>query len=150
MAVNNNLLVDDCIFCKIIRKEIPSYKIFENDDVYAFLDISQVTPGHTLLIPKKHIENIFDYTQEDAAKYLQYLPIVANAIKASDKKIIGMNIQNNNGKYAGQVVMHSHFHLIPRRLDDGLKIPTRNNASKYTTADYERIAKKIRENVQSN
>ncbi|WP_310652939.1 HIT family protein, partial [Lactobacillus jensenii] len=57
-------LDDNCLFCKIIKGEIPSYKLFENDDVYAFLDISHVNPGHTLLVPKKHIVNLFDYSQE--------------------------------------------------------------------------------------
>ena len=61
-------LEKDCLFCKIIRGEIPSYTVFENDDVKAFLDISQVTKGHTLIIPKKHLVNFFDYSQEDAAR----------------------------------------------------------------------------------
>lgn len=144
-----NNLDPNCLFCKIIEKKVPSYPVFENDDVYAFLDLSQVTPGHTLMVPKKHIVNIFDYSQEDAARFLQYLPIIANAIKASNPKIIGMNINTNNGKIAGQVIMHSHIHFIPRYADDGLKIPTRNNASKYTTADYESIAANIRNNFQN-
>ena len=63
----------DCLFCKIIRGEIPSYTVFENDDVKAFLDISQVNPGHTLMVPKKHIVNLFDYTKEDAHIFLKLL-----------------------------------------------------------------------------
>lgn len=74
-------LVQDCIFCKIIRNEIPAYTVFENDDVKAFLDISQVTKGHVLIIPKKHLINFFDYSQEDAAKYLQYIPKLLKQLK---------------------------------------------------------------------
>ena len=85
-------LEKDCLFCKIIRGEIPSYTVFENDDVKAFLDISQVTKGHTLIIPKKHLVNLFDYSQEDAARFLQYIPVVAQAIKKSDPTIKGLNV----------------------------------------------------------
>ena len=137
-------LDDNCLFCKIIKGEIPSYKIFENDDVYAFLDISQVNPGHTLMVPKKHIVNLFDYSQEDAAKYLQYIPMIANAIKKIDPKISGMNIAANNGASADQVVMHSHIHFIPRFEGDGFKMATRNNADQYTPEKYEEIADEIR------
>lgn len=135
----------DCLFCKIIRGEVPSYTVFENDDVKAFLDISQVTPGHTLMIPKKHIINFFDYTTEDAQKYLQYIPVIANAIKKAFPDAKGMNICSNNGKVAGQAVMHSHIHFIPRYADDGLTITkTPNNADKYDEQKYQTIADKIK------
>lgn len=139
-----NQLVDDCLFCKIIRGQVPSYTVFENDDVKAFLDISQVNPGHTLMVPKKHIVNFFDYTSQDAKRFLQYIPLIANAIKASDPKITGMNINTNNGAAANQVVMHSHIHFVPRFEGDGLKLPTRNNASKYSDEDYQKVAANIR------
>ena len=96
----------DCLFCKIIRGEVPSYTIFENDDVKAFLDLSQVNPGHTLMVPKKHIANFFDYTADDAQRFLKYIPAIANAIKNYDPKITGMNISTNKGASANQVVMH--------------------------------------------
>ncbi|MDF7638515.1 HIT family protein [Lactobacillus sp. ESL0791] len=140
-----NKLDEDCLFCKIIRGEVPSYTVFENDDVKAFLDISQVNPGHTLMVPKKHITNFFDYSPEDIKKYLQYIPAIANAIKKFDPKITGMNINSNNGKSANQVVMHSHIHFVPRFEGDGLKLTTRNNADKYTEEDYQAVAAKIRE-----
>ncbi len=97
------------------------------------------------MVPKKHITNFFDYTAEDARRYLQYIPAIANAVKKFDPKITGMNITANNGKSANQVVMHSHIHFIPRFEGDGLKMKTRNNADKYTEDDYKRIAEKIRE-----
>ncbi|CCI85812.1 HIT family protein [Lactobacillus pasteurii DSM 23907 = CRBIP 24.76] len=137
-------LIDDCLFCKIIRGEIPSYKVFENEDVLAFLDISQANPGHTLMVPKKHLENLFDYTSEDAQKYLQYLPEIARAIQKAFPEVDGMNILTNNGKVAGQMVMHSHIHFVPRFEGDGLKIISRNNADQYDEAKYQAVADKIK------
>ncbi|WEV38220.1 HIT family protein [Lactobacillus sp. ESL0680] len=139
-----NQLDEDCLFCKIIRGDVPSYTVFENDDVKAFLDLSQVNPGHTLMVPKKHITNLFDYTTEDARRFLQYIPEIANAIKKFDPKITGMNINTNNGASANQVVMHSHIHFVPRFESDGLKLATRNNADKYSEADYQKIADEIK------
>lgn len=138
---------DNCLFCKIIQGKVPSYKVFENDDVYAFLDISQVNPGHVLLVPKKHLTNFFSYSQADARQVLQYVPMLANAIKNSDPKITGMNINSNNGEVAGQVVMHSHIHFIPRFAGDGLEIVSRDNASQYDEARYQAIATAIKEQL---
>lgn len=137
-------LVKDCLFCKIIRGEVPSYTVFENKDVKAFLDISQVNPGHTLMVPKKHIVNFFDYTPEDAKRYLQYIPIIANAIKNAFPNVTAMNITSNNGEAANQKVMHSHIHFIPRFEGDGLKLMTRNNAAKYDDTKYKEVAAKIK------
>ncbi len=138
------------IFDKIIQGEIPSYKVYEDDDVLAFLDISQVTPGHTLLVPKKHVDNIFDYDDETAKKVLLTLPKLARAIKATNPKITGMNISSNNGVSAGQTVMHSHWHLIPRYDDDNLNetlVPTIDHSSEYTPARYKDIANKIKKEL---
>ncbi|CAK1239480.1 Purine nucleoside phosphoramidase/Ap4A hydrolase [Fructobacillus fructosus] len=138
------------IFDKIIQGEIPSYKVYEDDDVLAFLDISQATPGHTLLVPKKHVDNIFDYDDETAKKVLLTLPKLARAIKATNPKITGMNISSNNGVSAGQTVMHSHWHLIPRYDDDNLNetlVPTIDHSSEYTPARYEDIANKIKKEL---
>lgn len=146
--MNDNELVDDCLFCKIIRGEIPSYTVFENDDVKAFLDISQVTEGHTLLVPKKHLTNIFDYSQADGQRFLQYIPEVAQAIKKSNPAIKGLNIFVNNGDVAGQVVMHSHIHLVPRYGDeDAVSVPHVNNADNYDEARYQRVADSIKDNL---
>lgn len=138
-------LKKNCIFCKIIRDEIPSYTIFENEDIKAFLDISQVTKGHTLIIPKKHITNFFDYTKEDSEIYLKYIPMIAQAIKKSDLEIKGLNVEVNNGEIAGQVVMHSHIHLIPRYSNqDPISTPHVNNADQYSENDYLSVVDSIR------
>ncbi|MBS9338294.1 HIT family protein [Fructobacillus sp. M2-14] len=135
------------IFDKIIDGEIPSYKVYEDEYVLAFLDISQVTPGHTLLIPKKHVTNIFDYDEETAKHVLLTLPKLTKAIKASDEKITGMNITSNNGESAGQTVLHSHWHLIPRFDDDNLNetlVPTIDHSADYTADRYQAIADEIK------
>ena len=109
--------MSETVFGKILTGEIPSYKVYENDYVYAFLDISQVTKGHTLLIPKKASPNIFE-TDEETMKHIGFaIPKVANAIKKAFQPD-GLNIIQNNGEYADQSVFHLHFHFLPRYKDD--------------------------------
>ncbi|EOB8495042.1 TPA: HIT family protein [Staphylococcus aureus] len=109
--------MSETIFGKILTGEIPSFKVYEDDYVYAFLDISQVTKGHTLLIPKKASANIFE-TDEETMKHIgAALPKVANAIKRAFNPD-GLNIIQNNGEFADQSVFHIHFHLIPRYEND--------------------------------
>ncbi|HCU7627021.1 TPA: HIT family protein [Staphylococcus aureus] len=109
--------MSETIFGKILTGEIPSFKVYEDDYVYAFLDISQVTKGHTLLIPKKASANIF-VTDEETMKHIgAALPKVANAIKRAFNPD-GLNIIQNNGEFADQSVFHIHFHLIPRYEND--------------------------------
>lgn len=109
--------MSETIFSKIIDGEIPSFKVYENDYVYAFLDISQVSKGHTLLIPKKASPNIYETDPETMKHIAEALPIVANAIKKAFNPD-GLNIIQNNGEYASQSVFHIHFHLIPRYKED--------------------------------
>ncbi|WP_337089502.1 HIT family protein [Leuconostoc pseudomesenteroides] len=134
------------IFDKIIAGEIPSYKVYEDEDVLAFLDISQVTPGHTLLVPKADVADIFDYTDDIAKKVLLKLPVVAAAVKASNPDITGINIQSNNGVSAGQTVRHSHWHIIPRFDNDNLNsklAPTIDNSAEFSPERYQKIADSI-------
>ena len=104
-----------CIFCKIAKGEIPCYKIYEDNDFLAFLDLSQATKGHTLIIPKKHYDNIFSLDE----KIDIMLPVVtvAKALKKS-LKIDNINMINNNGPLAVQTINHFHIHLIPRYDND--------------------------------
>lgn len=111
--------MNDCIFCKIIKGEIPSYKIYEDDKVYAFLDISCDSYGHTLVIPKKHCVNALDCD----AEYLQAVTAAVQKIArhfVDDCGFTGVNILNASGKSAQQSVFHLHFHIIPRKENDGL------------------------------
>ena len=112
----------DCIFCKIIAGEIPSSKVYEDDQVVAFLDISQVTSGHTLVVPKQHFRNLLEMDADSASQLFARVPDIARKVmKATGAK--GMNILNNNEEIAGQTVFHTHVHLAPRYNEtDGLQI----------------------------
>lgn len=135
----------DCIFCKIVANEIPSFTIYEDENIKAFLDISQTTPGHTLVIPKKHVTDIFEYDQALASDVFAKIPMIASAIKASNPDIQGMNIINNNGTIAYQSVFHSHFHLIPRyTIKDTFKISFKDNSKKYAPDQLESMMSSIK------
>ena len=134
----------DCIFCKIIAGEIPSYTVYEDDVVKAFLDISQGTPGHTLVVPKKHVKDLFAYDEDLAAAVFSRLPKIARAVKKSNPAIKGMNIINNNGEVAYQSVFHSHIHLVPRYTDqDDFKIIFKDNSATYDEDKYKEIQQAI-------
>lgn len=139
--------MSDCIFCKIVNGEIPSAKVFENEHVVAFLDISQVTKGHTLIIPKVHKENIYELTPEIARTIFEVAPKIANALKATFNPI-GMNVVNNNGEKAGQSVFHFHMHLIPRYGEgDGFGAVWKSHQSDYTADDFKEMAANIQEQL---
>lgn len=104
---------ENCIFCNIVKGNIPSSKVYEDDEVLAFLDISQVTKGHTLIIPKQHTKNIYETSAKVAGALFERVPKVANAIKEAYQPL-GINILNNNEAFAHQSVFHLHIHLIPR------------------------------------
>ena len=111
-------MAEDCPFCKIGSGEIPAKKVFENDIAVAFLDINPRNPGHTLVIPKKHYETLFDMPSEEAGELFEVVTEVANAVK-SGVNADGLNISQNNYRAAGQLVPHLHFHLIPRFNSEG-------------------------------
>jgi histidine triad (HIT) family protein len=108
----------DCIFCKIAAGTIPSGKVYENDKVFAFMDIAPVSNGHTLLIPKQHFEKMEDCPADLLAAIGSALGIVSKAV-VTGMKAEGFNVLCNRGKAAGQVVDHVHFHIIPRNTGDG-------------------------------
>ncbi len=108
----------DCIFCKIIRGEVPSEKIHENEKFIAFADANPVGEGHTLVIPKKHFDTLEDLEEEYSEDYLMFVNEVAEIlIKRYGAE--GFNMALNNGKVAGQVIRHVHFHILPRKERDG-------------------------------
>lgn len=138
----------DCIFCKIVNQEIPSYSVFEDDKVYAFLDITQVTKGHTLLVPKEHVTDIFEYEPTLAGEVFARVPMVARALENAFPEMDGLNIINNNRELAYQSVFHSHIHLIPRyEKTDDFSIHFGNNQGSYSSEDMQEIAKKIMKQV---
>lgn len=136
--------MSDCIFCKIINNEIANTVVYEDDVVKAFLDITQVTPGHTLVVPKKHVADIFEYDAQLASDVFARIPKIARAIKASDSEIKGLNICNNNGAVAYQSVFHSHIHLIPRYSEaDSFKLSFGDHSQDYDDIKRQEIAQNI-------
>lgn len=117
-----------CIFCKIINKDIPSNIVYEDDEVIAILDLSQTTKGHTLVMPKKHYDDITSISDEELAHLMSVVKKLA--IKIVDKlKANGFNILINTKEAAGQSVMHLHVHIIPRFDEsDTIKIEFSENS----------------------
>lgn len=103
----------DCVFCRIARNEEHASYIYEDKNVIAFLDARPVSEGHTLVVPRRHYENIYAVPDEEAANLFKIVKRVALAISKSEKAE-GMSIIQNNGSIAHQVVFHFHFHVIPR------------------------------------
>ena len=131
-----------CVFCKIINGEIPSFKIYETEDLVAFLDISQATKGHTLIVPKKHFDNLLSLDEETLKKISVAQKEVANILS---KKLgtTAFNFVNNCGATAGQSVMHVHFHVIPRYEDDDFKMHIVEHEPNF--ADLAKLHKEITE-----
>jgi len=110
--------MQNCIFCKIIAGQIPSCKIYEDDDTLAFMDIGPIVKGHLLVVPKAHYAHLL----ETPAAILAKLIVIVQKIAGAQKKALradGINIVQSNGRAAGQVVDHIHFHVIPRFASDG-------------------------------
>ena len=115
-------MVSDCIFCKIVAGDIPASKVYEDEYFLAFLDISQVTPGHTLVIPKKHARNLLEMTPDETADLFNVVSRVTKKVKSATQPQ-GMNIISNMEEIAGQSVFHTHIHILPRySQEDDLKI----------------------------
>lgn len=111
----------DCIFCKISQGEIKIERIYENDNFFSVPDANPIVPGHTLVISKKHFENVLDLP---ASLGNELIDVVKKTSEILIKKYNceGINVINNNFEAAGQVVKHVHFHIIPRKKNDGLKL----------------------------
>jgi histidine triad (HIT) family protein len=111
----------DCIFCKIVAGEIPCFKLYEDAETLAFMDINPVHDGHCLVIPKTHSANVFEIMPEDFAAAARTAAKVAKAVNAAVQPD-GINLMQANGEGAGQSVGHFHLHIIPRRMNDGLLV----------------------------
>lgn len=135
---------DDCIFCKIIAGDIPCHKIYENADVLAFLDVGPLSDGHTLVIPKSHFPTVDQCPSEILSSIAASMDRIAAAVVAATE-CDGYNILCNNGRAAGQVVEHVHFHVIPRKNGDAIfsQWPSKD----YAQGQAEAMAEKIRKNL---
>ncbi len=110
--------MEDCLFCKIIKGEIPSSNIYKDDDVVAFLDIFPYSKGHTVVVPVKHYKNFLEFPDKEMSKYFSVLKDLSIRIK-ENLKADGINVVQNNFAAAGQLIDHLHFHIIPRWNNDG-------------------------------
>ena len=102
-----------CIFCEIVKGNIPSSKVYEDDNYLAILDLSQTTLGHTLVMPKKHYDNFLEMDSKEAGELMSAVNTVAKKV-VKNLGASGCNILNNTNEVAGQTVMHTHVHIIPR------------------------------------
>lgn len=131
----------DCVFCKIIKGEIPCHKIYEDDKVLAFLDITPVSQGHTLVVPKEHVENLLSMSEEQIKAVFLVVQKIAKKIDEVLKPD-GFNVGMNNKPSAGQVIFHAHVHIMPRFANDGLKLWGKNYD--YQAGEAEELAGKLK------
>lgn len=137
----NTLMKNNCIFCAIACGEIPSFKVYEDDLVLAYLDINPFTKGHTLVIPKVHTECLLDTPDETLAAIIARVKKIAAHLKTA-LPCDGFNILQNNGEVAGQTVHHVHFHIVPRYSGDANSGLFENHNGDM--AELEALAEKIR------
>ena len=132
--------MNDCLFCKIIKREIPASIVYEDDAIIAFLDIKPVNPGHVLVVPKEHSENMTKASDPALTALTLAVKKLAPAICRATG-CDGWNLEVNNEPAAGQIVMHTHWHIIPRLMDDGLRHWLGNS---YPEGEQEKVAAAIR------
>ncbi len=133
-------LDSECIFCKIVKGDIPCAKVFEDDKVLSFLDISPANKGHALIVTKNHYETLLDIPDED----LNDLMIKARKIARAMSSALGsegFNVLMNNKKVAGQLVPHAHVHIIPRFNGDGIELNWKTK--KYDDKEIDEYKEKI-------
>ena len=135
--------MDNCIFCKLANKDIPTNIIYEDDRFTVILDASPATKGHALILPKNHAANIYELPDEDASAVF----VLAKKLATKMTEILhcdGFNIVQNNGEVAGQTVFHFHMHLIPRYLNDGNQDKLTWNHAEFTPEEIAEIAAELR------
>lgn len=138
-------LIDrNCVFCKIVAKQIPATVVHEDEHSLAFMDIGQVNPGHVLVAVKKHAENIFALDDAQAAAVFRAAARVARAIRDAFSPQ-GLSVYQANGKAAAQTVFHFHIHLVPRHEGDGMELtwPVKNPAREKLVDYAEKIKAKL-------
>ena len=134
---------DNCIFCKLANKDIPTNIIYEDDRFTVILDASPATKGHALILPKNHAANIYELPDEDASAVF----VLAKKLATKMTEILhcdGFNIVQNNGEVAGQTEFHFHMHLIPRYLNDGNQDKLTWNHAEFTPEEIAEIAAELR------
>lgn len=133
-------MVDDCLFCKIITGDVPSVRIYENDNVIAFMDIMPVREGHCLIIPKEHSNDLLDASPEAIAAVASASVAIANAVKKATNAD-GIRVVQLNGAAAGQTVFHYHMHIIPTMEGDSF-VP--HGRGQQNVEELQKMAEKIK------
>lgn len=113
--------MNDCVFCKIVNGELPCYKVYEDDDVFAFFDVNPVNAYHTLVIPRQHYKDIFDIPEDQLVNITRAVKKITTTLKEK-VGIENLQIVSSSGADAQQDVFHIHFHIVPRNKDDGQNI----------------------------
>lgn len=134
----------DCIFCKIVAGDIPTATVLDDETALAFMDVGPLAEGHVLLIPKVHAETLDAMSADEAAGMLRHLPALVRAVKAATG-CAGVNVLQNNGRVAHQVVPHVHFHIIPRTSGDAFHFNW--PAGSYPPGRAEQLAQTIRDEL---
>ena len=137
--------MNDCIFCKIAKGEIPSATVYEDDDFRVIMDISPASEGHMIILPKEHAANVYELSDETASKIYVLAKKLATALK-EELDCDGINILQNNGEAAGQTVFHLHMHIIPRYYSDDISI--RWNQGKSDADSLAELAKSIGQRIK--
>ncbi len=132
--------MNDCIFCKIVKGDIPSTKVYEDEKILAFLDIKPVNIGHVLVIPKEHFKDIYDIPEETLADISKTAKRMSVAVKKA-LGVDGINVTVNNEPAAGQVIFHVHMHVIPRIKGDGFGLW--HGRRDYREGEAKEVAQKI-------
>lgn len=127
---------DFCVFCAILDGELPANFVYEDDDVVSIMDINPVTPGHLLVLPRRHLPDLVDLDDEIAAHMMNVARRIAAAHRVQDPTIEGINLYLADGPAAGQEVAHAHIHVIPRRRGDGFRL----SISRYDPPTREELA----------
>ena len=136
--------MEDCIFCKIVNDEIPSNKVYEDDEILSFMDINPNNKGHCLVITKKHYETIIDIPENELKELILIVQKVSKSVEDATS-CHGYNIVMNNKKASGQLVPHVHFHIIPRFENDNVARDWKT--TKYNENEIEEYANAIKKKI---
>jgi len=137
----------DCIFCKIIDGEIPAVKVLDKDQVIAFMDINPASRGHMLIVPKKHVENIFEISEDDLSAVMNAVKRCAQAVRQA-LKAEGITVLQLNGKASDQIIPHLHVHIMPRWQNDRLSV-SQWEMKEGDREELQEIARKVKEHIPS-
>ena len=131
-----------CVFCAILKGELPANYVYQDDIVVSIMDINPVTPGHLLVVPRDHRPDLIDLNDEIAAHMMNVARRTAAGLRASDESVLGINLFLADGPAAGQEVAHAHIHVVPRYANDGFGLRV-NRGESPTPAELEATAARV-------